>query len=171
MGYCVGQVAQEKEISTSCTYTYDVVTKLQSAISAGGELGDIGLPIPDLGSAVTILAVLFKTIFALYFLGMLGVACSVCFTLTPAHEYRQVKVLLDAVGYSLRDPTICHGLTCAVRIFDIVHGVDDRDYVRAETTADHCRDAPSTQDHGVVLFIVHPHHVDSCCGHAGCYAA
>lgn len=101
MGYCVGQVAHEKEICTSCTYTYDVVSNLRTAVSVGGELGDIGLPIPDLDSAVTMLAVLFKTIFALYFMGMLAVACSICFTLTPADEYRQVKLLLDAVGHSL----------------------------------------------------------------------
>lgn len=60
-----------------------------------------GQPIPDLDSAVTMLGVLFKTIFALYFMGMLAVACSVCFTLTTAREYRQVKLVLDAVGHSI----------------------------------------------------------------------
>lgn len=148
-----------------------MVTNLRTAVSAGGELSDIGLLIPNLDSAVTMLAVLYKTIFALYFLDMLAVTCSVCFTLTPVHEYGLMKLVLDVVGHSLGDPASCAGLMFAGRVCYSVHGGDDRDRVRVETTATHHGDAQMAQNHGVVLFIVCSHHVDSGCGHARCYAA
>lgn len=93
MGHCSGQLALAKETSATCTYTYDVVASLRAAL-------DPGVPIPGADGAVGVLSVLFKTIFALYFVGTLCVVCGVCFSLTPSREHGGTKVLLDAVRIS-----------------------------------------------------------------------
>lgn len=97
MGHCSGQLALAKETSATCTYSYDVVASLRAALDHG-----LPVPVPGADGAVGVLSVLFKTIFALYFVGTLCVVCGVCFSLTPSAEHAGAKVLLDAVRTSFR---------------------------------------------------------------------